>query len=634
MKLSDPLSVSIAATQTYKKALTAVQTNISNLNTEGYSRIEAKVSESGMGAGIATVTRSADAFAEKTLRSASSALAFEKPATDYANRILNLVGSESSSLSSAFDRFFSSSNQLATNPSSEPLRQDFLSSSTFLAARVKSMATELQDIVIDNNAEVEHRIDELNGFSSQLSAVNKQLLAFTGEPPPPSLLDKRDLILMKMSKLAKIDASYDANGLASVTLSDPNQSVNLVSKLEVYNLGVEPQPQVIDFGALTANQTLSIGGITITAGGSGATAAEVAGAFDSLANGASGDATGANIASATGTLTGFTTSAITNTDQVTFTRVAGSSATLSKSGTGASATFFSGEKNTQKVVDALGNEISTFSGGTIGGLISAKASVVTPLVTNLNTLTNTFVTRANSQHKSGVNASGVIGGDLFTTGAGTNYAENMAVALSNTNEIAASGRLYIIPAASNSSEINTSLTYGHNDSWDGSIEAEFTINFTSATAYTITQGGSSTNYTGFDQAIGITFGDVKISFDSAPATGHSFTISPNTTGRGDNNNITELSNISSETIFSGKTLREYYINEVGKVATFNDLSKMSTEAKQVVFDSAMTAKDQVSGVNLDEEAAELVRLQQAYLASARAMQVSNKIFEELMRVAF
>ena len=70
------------------------------------------------------------------------------------------------------------------------------------------------------------------------------------------------------------------------------------------------------------------------------------------------------------------------------------------------------------------------------------------------------------------------------------------------------------------------------------------------------------------------------------------------------------------------------------VATYNDLSKMSSEAKQVVFDSAMTAKDRVSGVKLDEEAAELVRLQQAYLASARAMQVSNKIFEELMRVAF
>jgi hypothetical protein len=156
------------------------------------------------------------------------------------------------------------------------------------------------------------------------------------------------LILVKISELAKIDVTFDANGLASATLSEPNQSVNLVKKLEVYNLGVEPQPQVIDFGALTANQTLSIAGITITAGASGATAAEVAGAFDGLANGASGDTAAASIASATGTLTGFTTSAIANTDQVTFTRVVGSSATLSKSGTGASSTSFSGEKNTQR----------------------------------------------------------------------------------------------------------------------------------------------------------------------------------------------------------------------------------------------------------------------------------------------
>ena len=90
------------------------------------------------------------------------------------------------------------------------------------------------------------------------------------------------------------------------------------------------------------------------------------------------------------------------------------------------------------MIDSLGNEISTFSGGTIGGLISAKAGVVTPLVANLNTLANTFVTRVNSQHKAGINAAGTIGGDLFTTGAGTNYAENIAVAIGDTNEIAAS----------------------------------------------------------------------------------------------------------------------------------------------------------------------------------------------------
>ena len=96
--------------------------------------------------------------------------------------------------------------------------------------------------------------------------------------------------------------------------------------------------QIVDFGALTANQTLSIAGITITAGGSGATAAEVAAAFDNLAKGAAGDASGGNIASASGTLTGYSTGAISNTDQVTFTPTTGTSGSLSASGTGASAT--------------------------------------------------------------------------------------------------------------------------------------------------------------------------------------------------------------------------------------------------------------------------------------------------------
>ena len=96
--------------------------------------------------------------------------------------------------------------------------------------------------------------------------------------------------------------------------------------------------QIVDFGALTANQTLTIAGITITAGGSGATAAEVAAAFDSLAKGAAGDSSGGNIASTSGTLTGYTTGAIANTDQVTFTPTTGTTSSLSVAGTGASAT--------------------------------------------------------------------------------------------------------------------------------------------------------------------------------------------------------------------------------------------------------------------------------------------------------
>ena len=68
------------------------------------------------------------------------------------------------------------------------------------------------------------------------------------------------------------------------------------------------------------------------------------------------------------------------------------------------------------------------------------------------------------------------------------------------------------------------------------------------------------------------------------------------------------------------------------MSSFNNLSKMSAEAKQAVYDNAMTAKDKISGVNLDEEAADLIRLQQAYMATAKAMQTASDIFQQLLRI--
>jgi flagellar hook-associated protein 1 FlgK len=44
------------------------------------------------------------------------------------------------------------------------------------------------------------------------------------------------------------------------------------------------------------------------------------------------------------------------------------------------------------------------------------------------------------------------------------------------------------------------------------------------------------------------------------------------------------------------------------------------------------AKDEKSGVNLDEEAANLIRYQQAYQASARLMQTANQLFDALLRI--
>lgn len=531
--MNDLLSVSIAATQSYKRALTAVQTNISNLNTEGYSRQKVRISAPGES--HTALTRSHDSFAENGLRSANSSLAFEQPGIDYASRVLNLVGSESSSLTTAFDQFFSSAKQLAADPSSDTSRQNFISNSGFLASRVNAVATELQDISSNNNAEVEHRINQLNGLSSQLAVINQELAAFSGTNQPPSLLDQRDLVLMKMSSLAKIDVSFNEGGLASVNLASPNENMALVDNVQVRSLSVSP---------------------------------------------------------------------------------------------------ISGSSDMQQIkYDASGMnaDVTTVTGGSIGGLISAKASIIDPLISNLNSMTYTFATRVNEQHAEGINPLGAVGVDLFSLGSDTNYAKNFSLALTSSDQIAAAGRLKITPADSNTAA-QASLSYGEDAAWSGGLENAFTINFLSATDYAVTQNGVTTNYSGFDINAGMTVGDIKVSFDRAPAALDSFSISQNTNGIGDNSNIVEIAAVSDESIFNGKTLRSFYINEVGKVSTFNDLSKMSADAKQAVYDNAMSAKDKISGVNLDEEAAELIRLQQAYLATAKAMQAANDVFEQLLRI--
>jgi flagellar hook-associated protein 1 FlgK len=61
-------------------------------------------------------------------------------------------------------------------------------------------------------------------------------------------------------------------------------------------------------------------------------------------------------------------------------------------------------------------------------------------------------------------------------------------------------------------------------------------------------------------------------------------------------------------------------------------AKITQQALTVVKDQAVQSRDKISGVNLDDEAAELIRFQQAYQASAKALQVSSQLFDSILQV--
>jgi flagellar hook-associated protein 1 FlgK len=60
--------------------------------------------------------------------------------------------------------------------------------------------------------------------------------------------------------------------------------------------------------------------------------------------------------------------------------------------------------------------------------------------------------------------------------------------------------------------------------------------------------------------------------------------------------------------------------------------KSVAEAQSAIRDNAVTSRDAVSGVNLDDEAVDLMRFQQAYQASARVVQVAREIFQSILTI--
>ena len=120
---------------------------------------------------------------------------------------------------------------------------------------------------------------------------------------------------------------------------------------------------------------------------------------------------------------------------------------------------------------------------------------------------------------------------------------------------------------------------------------------------------------------------------SAPLQGDVFTVDGNHDGVGNNEGalrLVELENL--RVVPGGKTLSEAYIQEVSDVGNIAQQALVAKDALTVVYDQAVEARDAISGVSLDEEAASLIRFQQAYQASAKVMQTASTLFDAILRV--
>ena len=247
--MSDINSIATGAVTNYQRALATVANNIANVDSEGYSRQEVTLAENtptkfgksffGTGARLDGVRRLYDEFIENSLRNSSSELNQQNPMVDYANRVINILGNENLSLSSAFDTFFNSARELSLNPSSLVQRTVFMSDAEGLTARFKEISSQLDLIVSETEEAINSDITKVNILSEQLANINKQLAATRIlSRQPMQLLDERDQVLRELSELVKVKVDEAPNGSVDVSLTNTFSSGVIVSGLEFERLFV------------------------------------------------------------------------------------------------------------------------------------------------------------------------------------------------------------------------------------------------------------------------------------------------------------------------------------------------------------------------------------------------------------
>ena len=128
--------------------------------------------------------------------------------------------------------------------------------------------------------------------------------------------------------------------------------------------------------------------------------------------------------------------------------------------------------------------------------------------------------------------------------------------------------------------------------------------------------------------------------DCAARLGDSFVVDGNNLGpggafdaQGNNTIILRIVELESRGVLDGGlTLNEGYLSFVGDVGNLATQSEIARDALEIVQTQAIEARDRVAGVNLDQEAADLIRFQQAYQASAQVMQVASKLFDTMLQI--
>ena len=603
--------------------------NIANASTPGYHRQSVVLQASfpnisgdgvfGTGVNVNTATRAYSQFLDSQVSASQGRLAYLSAYQSQIAQMDNLLADPNSGLTPALSEFFNTVNELASDPNSAATRQGMLSGASTLTTRFHALEERLSGMFLAANSQVKDLVTSINGLAKEIASLNRSVVvaeAAGGAHAANDLRDQRDEIVSQLNKLTGASTVAQSDGSINVMIGSGQNLVigDVPLSLEV-TISKEDVRRV-DVGYASASGTAIITP-SLTGGQLGAVLAfqrdELDGALTSLGRIATVLAYQFNDQHRLGQDLSGQAGGVFFSVTPPVVMIGGSNA--------GTATV------TADIVDATALLASDYRVGydtgnyTITRVSDGTSSVFASLP---QTIDGVRITLA-----SGTPATG----DSFLVQPTRSAARTINIALVDGAQIAAAAPVRTAPGANNSGQavIDGGVVNGP-PPVNPNLLQPVTITFTGTSTFDVAGTGTG-NPTGVAYTSGgaISYNGWTVSIAGTPRAGDTFSITPNTGGVSDGRNIGLLAQLQTASGVGGtSTYQGAYSAIVAGVGAKTREVNVATSAQETLVAQSESAQQSFSGVNLDEEAANLIRFQQMYQANAKAIEIASRLFESLL----
>lgn len=604
--------------------LTTVSHNIANVNTPGYSRQQlvqrAAVAGgiglfAGKGVEVVGIQRITNQFLYQQANVATSDAASSNMQLGYLNRIADLLTSDESSIPGAINRFFSGLQDLASSPASQTKRQTVLARAQSMGQRFNEMDAQLQTMSAEIVNQIGSAAAKINATAVGIAQLNQQIALQQGNGITPNdLLDQRDNLVRELSQHLKVSTVNQPDGRINIFLTsgDPLVMSDGASRLEVQADPFNPG----SVGLATSGST--------TGGASRVILSTV-----DLGGGISG-------------LMRLQSDISTARNEI-----------------GRMAISFASKMNDQQV---LGQDLNGQPGTAMFRITTPKsfsvnggAGTLNVTIQNASALkasdyridysgANYIVTRLSDGNQTtypslpqtvdGINIeAGSIppaAGQTFIVQAVRDGASVISSLINNPDLVAAALPVNATLGVSNTGTANIVELSVNGPPRAATLTQPVQISFTSSTNFNYTVNGGPTQTGSINGNGEIVVNGWTLKLSGTPAVGDSISVVANTQGSGDNRNLIIMGRLAQSSFIDGNSITDANGRLISTFGNRASEIAITAKANDRLLEQVKQEESAVSGVNLDEEAANLLRYQQAYQAAAKALAAASAIFETIL----